>query len=85
MDDVMVVNEIVDFAKQTKCQVLILKVGFQKAYYLVDWNFLEYMMGRVGLCQKWVTWMKACVCLFLLIEHQWKRSISKESLIKEIT
>jgi len=61
VDGVMVVNEIIDFAKRTKGQVLILKVVFNKAYDSVDWGFLEYMMGRVGLYQKWVAWMKTCV------------------------
>lgn len=41
---------------------LDLKVDFEKAYDSVDWVFLEYMMRRVGLCDKWVRWMKAlCV------------------------
>lgn len=29
-------------------------MDFEKAYDSVEWSFLEYMMGRVG--------MKACVC-----------------------
>lgn len=33
---------------------LNLKVEFEKAYDSVDWVFLEYMMRRVGLCDKWV-------------------------------
>jgi len=45
-----------------KKQCLIFKVDFEKAYDSVDWGFLEYMMGRVGMCPKWVAWMKACVC-----------------------
>jgi len=61
VDGVVVVNEIVDFARKMKRQCLILKVDFEKAYDSVDWGFLEYMMGRVGICAKWVAWMKACV------------------------
>lgn len=37
-------------------------MDFEKAYDSVEWSFLEYMMGRVGMCPKWVAWMKACVC-----------------------
>ena len=61
VDGVVVVNEIVDFARKAKVQCLILKVDFEKAYDSVDWGFLEYMMIRVGMCNKWVAWMKACV------------------------
>jgi len=36
VDDVMVINEVVDFAKRVKRSCLILKVDFKKAYDLVD-------------------------------------------------
>ena len=36
VDDVLVVNELVDFVQKTKRQCLILKVDFEKAYKLVD-------------------------------------------------
>jgi hypothetical protein len=42
-------------------QCLILKMNFQKMYDSIDWDFLEYVMGRVGLCTKSVERMKACV------------------------
>jgi len=61
VDGVLVVNELVDYAKRAKKECLIFKVDFEKAYDSVDWGFLEYMLHRVGLCDKWVAWMKACV------------------------
>jgi len=39
VDGVLVVNELVDFAKKTKKDCLIFKVGFEKAYGSVDWVF----------------------------------------------
>jgi hypothetical protein len=59
---VMVINEIVDFARKFNKECLILKVDFEKAYDSVDWGFLVYMMKRVGLCTKRIAWIKACVC-----------------------
>lgn len=41
IDGVLVVNELVDFAKKSKRECLILKVEFVKAYDLVDWSFLD--------------------------------------------
>jgi hypothetical protein len=61
-DGVLVINEIVDFAKKSNEECLILKVDFEKAYDSVDWGFLVYMMRRLGFCGKWIEWMKACVC-----------------------
>lgn len=54
VDGVLVVNELVDYAKKLKKECLIFKVDFEKAYDSVDWGFLEYMMRRVGMCEKWV-------------------------------
>ncbi|KAK2387063.1 hypothetical protein QL285_060888 [Trifolium repens] len=61
VDGVMVVNEIVDFAKKTGKECLIFKVDFEKAYDSVEWSFLEYMLGRFGFCATWIKWIRACV------------------------
>jgi hypothetical protein len=62
VDGVVVVNEIIDYAKKSKKACLVLKVDFEKAYNSVDWGFLDYMLGRFGFGDKWRAWMKACVC-----------------------
>ena len=70
VDGVMVIIEVVDWVKKSNQEVLILKVDFEKAYDSVDWSFLEYMMERVGLCWKWIAWMKVCVfggSMFVLV------------------
>jgi hypothetical protein len=61
VDGVMVVNEIVDFAKKTDKDCLIVKVDFEKAYDSVEWSFLEYMLGRFGFGAKWKQWIRACI------------------------
>lgn len=61
VDGVLVVNEVVDHAIKIKSRCLILKVDLEKAYDSVEWGFLKHMMGKVGMCPKWVSWMKACV------------------------
>jgi len=61
VDGVLVVNEVVDLARRSKRECLILKMDFEKAYDSVDWSFLEYILRRVGMTDKWVRWMKACM------------------------
>jgi hypothetical protein len=56
------VNEVIDYAKKTKKECMILKVDFDKAYDSVDWKFLDYMLQRFGFGSKWRAWMRACVC-----------------------
>jgi hypothetical protein len=62
VEGVVVVNEVVDFAKKSGKQCLIFKVDFEKAYDSVDWGFLDYMLRRFGFGEKWKAWMKACIC-----------------------
>ena len=38
-----------------------MKLDFEKAYDSVSWEFLFYMMGRIGFCGKWVQWIRACL------------------------
>jgi hypothetical protein len=52
---------VVDFAKRKKKSVFIFKVDFEKAYDLVSWAFLDYMLGRFGFDEQWRRWIQACV------------------------
>ncbi|KAK2354489.1 hypothetical protein QL285_092001 [Trifolium repens] len=61
VDGVLVINEIVDFAKKTGRECLIFKVDFEKAYDSMEWSFLDYMLGRFGFGKKWKSWIRACV------------------------
>jgi hypothetical protein len=57
----MVVNEVVDMARKSGKECLILKVDFEKAYDSVDWNFLDYMLRRFGFSDQWRSWIRACI------------------------
>ncbi|XP_068503760.1 uncharacterized protein [Phaseolus vulgaris] len=61
LDSVLVVNEVVDDLKRRKKRGVIVKLDFEKAYNSVSWEFLFYMMGRLGFCGKWVQWIRACL------------------------
>jgi hypothetical protein len=62
VEGVVVVNEIIDNAKKSGKKCLVFKVDFEKAYDSVDWGFLDYMLQRFGFCDKWRSWVRACVC-----------------------
>jgi len=61
LDSILVANEIVDFLKKEKRSGVLAKVDFEKAYDSVKWNFLYYMLGRLGFNSKWIKWIKACM------------------------
>jgi hypothetical protein len=61
LDGVLIVNELLDLAKRRKDQCLFFKVDFERAYDTVNWNFLNYMMARMGFADGWRRWIRACV------------------------
>jgi hypothetical protein len=48
LDGVLVINELLDLAKRRKDKCLMFKVDFERAYDTVNWQFLDYMLGRMG-------------------------------------
>ncbi|XP_058776499.1 uncharacterized protein LOC131650805 [Vicia villosa] len=61
LDVVLLVNEVIDWAKQNKSSCLLLKVDFEKAYDSLSWNFLRDMLVRMGFGKRWLMWMDACI------------------------
>jgi len=45
LDGVLIINGLVDLANRRKETCILLKISFEKIYYLANWTFLEYMMG----------------------------------------
>jgi len=40
---------------------VIVRVDYENAYDSVEWEFLEYMMKRLGFVEKWIKWIKSCL------------------------
>lgn len=40
---------------------MLCKLDIEKAYDNVNWDFLLYIMGRMGFGTAWCQWMKFCV------------------------
>lgn len=60
LDDVLTANKIVDFATRENKDCLLFKV-FEKAYNMINWEFLRYMLQRMGFGAIWLKWMEALV------------------------
>ncbi|GKV05619.1 hypothetical protein SLEP1_g17606 [Rubroshorea leprosula] len=61
MDGVVIANEVVEEAKKKKKKAFLFKIDFEKAYDKVSWDFLDYMMQRMGFCAKWRNWIQECL------------------------
>ncbi|GAU16278.1 hypothetical protein TSUD_299100 [Trifolium subterraneum] len=62
LDGILIANEVVDEARKSKKELMLFKVDFEKAYYSVDWGYLDAVMGRMSFPNLWRKWIKECVC-----------------------
>nr|KYP35452.1 Transposon TX1 uncharacterized [Cajanus cajan] len=58
---VLVVNEVIDEAKRMKKPIIFFKVDFEKAHDSVSWEYLLYMLERLGFNPKWIGWIRECL------------------------
>ena len=58
---VIIANEVVEEAQRSKKPCLVFKVDYEKAYDSVSWDFLIYMLRRIGFCSKWIQWIEGCL------------------------
>jgi len=54
-------NEVVEEARREQKSCMIFKVDFERADDSVSWNFLSYMLRRLGFCKKWILWIEGCL------------------------
>jgi len=57
----MVANETLEELKRKKKSCVFFKVDYEKAYDSLRWDFIYYMLGRLGFSEKWISWIKACL------------------------
>jgi len=61
LDSVLTANEMVEDLRREGRRGLCLKVDFEKAYDFVRWDFLYYMLQRLGFHSRWIMWVKGCL------------------------
>ena len=57
----LIANEVIHEAKSRNRLCLVFKADFEKAYDSVSWDFLLYMLRRMGFCEKWILWIEGCL------------------------
>lgn len=60
MDGVLVANEYINAMVKNGKSGILCKLDLEKAYNKVNWDFLDYMLRRMGFGKKLRKWMKKC-------------------------
>ncbi|KAL5726419.1 hypothetical protein ACHQM5_009464 [Ranunculus cassubicifolius] len=60
-DCCLVANELIDSRRKRGGGGMVVKVDMMKAYDHVSWNFLEWVMTKMGFGSKWRRWIRICI------------------------
>jgi hypothetical protein len=52
---------VVDEARKSKKELMLFKIDFKKAYYSVDWGYLDAVMCKMAFSVYERKWIKECV------------------------
>jgi len=61
LDSVLVANEVLEEYKRKRKSCVFFKVDYEKAYDSVSWEFIYYMLRRLGFSELWIQWIKGCL------------------------
>lgn len=61
LDGVLVMNEVMDLAKRERNSFFVVNVDYEKAYDSANWNYLRFLLTRMGFGVKWNQWMEVCI------------------------
>lgn len=57
-DCILITNEVYSALHSKKCNGVIMKLDFAKAFDTINWKFIYHIMERMNLGERWVSWIK---------------------------
>ncbi|GJW03090.1 RNA-directed DNA polymerase, eukaryota [Tanacetum coccineum] len=61
LDGPFILDELIQWCKRKKNQLLVFKVDFEKAFDSVRWDFLDDILKKFGFGDKWRKWIQSCL------------------------
>lgn len=61
MDIILITSEYIDEIKKAKKSGLVCKIDMEKAYDIVDWGFLRWVLIKKGFVDRLIRWIMECL------------------------
>lgn len=61
LDSALIANEIIDDWQARKLEGVVIQLDLEKAFDMVDWDFLDMVLKHKGFGEKWRKWIRACI------------------------
>ena len=64
MYNILLAREVLHYLKRrTKGRIgdVALKLDISKAYDMVDWGFLQFVLFKMGFAEQWISWLMLCI------------------------
>ncbi|GKA92116.1 putative RNA-directed DNA polymerase, eukaryota, reverse transcriptase zinc-binding domain protein [Tanacetum coccineum] len=61
LDGPLIINEVMDWYRKRKKDLMIFNVDFEKAFDSLRWDFLDLVMEKLGFGHKWRSWIYGCL------------------------
>lgn len=72
MDTVVSAHESIDSQHKARRKGIICKLDLEKAYDMIDWHFLAFVLSTMGFSRRWCLWMFECMCsTHFSVLNQW--------------
>ncbi|GJT36740.1 putative RNA-directed DNA polymerase, eukaryota, reverse transcriptase zinc-binding domain protein [Tanacetum coccineum] len=61
LDGPLILNEVMAWYRKRKKELMVFKVDFEKAFDSLRWDYLDMIMGKLGIGHKWRFWIFGCL------------------------
>ena len=65
-NNILLASEVLHCLKQCmrgRIGDVALKLDISKAYDMVDWGFLRFMLLKMGFVEQWISWLMLCISI----------------------